>query len=269
MGLGYRSVLHESIVEHQNEIDWVEVTTDHFIDAAEAFDKLREIAGLFPVVPHSLELSIGSGGGLDMEYLRQVRKVADAVDAPWASDHLCFTREDGIELGSLTPVQRTRSHARHIARKAQQVQDELGRRFLMENITYYVELPGQLTEAEFITEVMEHCECGILLDLTNALINAHNHGSDPYEFVDGLPLERVEQVHLAGSLPVDNPYDLQIDGHNARLGDDVLELLDHLLERQPVKGILLERDDEFPDDFGEILQDLERARRTAARWSGS
>lgn len=264
MGLGYRSPLHSWTLENEQQIDWLEIITDNFLDAPDMLRLLRELKEVFPIVPHGLEMSIGSYGSLDRDYLDQVREVAGAADAPWVSDHLCFTREGGVELGNLSPVQRTRDHARHIARKAQHVQDVLGRKFLLENITYYVEMPGDLTEAEMICEVMGNCDCGLLLDLNNAAINARNHGFCPYEFLDELPLDRVEQVHLAGNVPEEDTRRLQIDGHNAPVSDEVFLLLEYLLARQNIKGILVERD-ELPDDPSELLVDLRRARQTTAR----
>ncbi|GLW13008.1 UPF0276 protein [Microtetraspora sp. NBRC 13810] len=260
VGLGYRSQLHDRILEHEHEIDWLEVITDGYIGDPAGLRDLQWLRETFPIVPHSLEMSVGSEEPLDEDYLDGVAAVADAVDAPWVSDHLCFTRDGGIHLDSLAPVQRTYRQARRIAEKAQRIQDRLGRRFLLENITYYVDLPGELTEAEMISEVMRHCDCGILLDLNNVAVNARNHGYDPFRFLDALPLDRVEQVHLAGNTAAEGPDALQVDSHDDAVSDEVLRLLGHLLDRQHVKGILLERDDNFPDDFGEIVGELRLAR---------
>lgn len=265
VGLGYRAPLHDGILEHQREIDWLEIITDDYLHDPGAWDLLRMLRERFPLVPHGLEMSVGSRDPLDEDYVRAVAAVADAVDAPWVSDHLCFTRDQGIELGNLTPVHRTAAHARYIAEKAQRVQDLLGRRFLLENIAYYVDLPGELSEAEMLSEVMRHCDCGILLDLNNVAVNAANHGFDPFRFLDSLPLERVEQVHLAGNAPDQVQDGFRFDAHDDEVSDEVMELLAHLLERQEVKGILVERDERFPEDFGEILTDLRRARVITAR----
>ncbi|MFM9591559.1 DUF692 domain-containing protein [Streptomyces scabiei] len=265
VGLGYRSQLHTRILEHTEEIDWLEILTDEYIHDAGARERLQPLREWFPLVPHGLEMSIGSQEPLDEDYVRAVAAVADAVDAPWVSDHLCFTRDHGIDLGSLTPVYRTVAHARRIAQKAQRVQEMLGRPFLLENIAYYVDLPGELSEAEMLSEVMRHCDCGILLDLNNVAVNAANHGFDPYHFLDALPLERVQQIHVAGNSPAQRQEGLQFDAHDAEVSDEVLRLLAHLLVRQDVKGILLERDGAFPADFSEIVADMRRVRDVAAR----
>ncbi|MEU4266232.1 MbnB/TglH/ChrH family RiPP precursor modification enzyme [Streptomyces argenteolus] len=265
VGLGYRSQLHNRILEHATEIDWLEIITDGYIHDVRAREQLEPLRERFPLVPHGLEMSVGSKDPLDEDYVGAVAAVADAVDAPWVSDHLSFTRDHGVEVGSLTPVHRTYDHARRIAGKAQRVQEMLGRPFLLENITYYVDLPGELSEAEMLSEVMRHCDCGILLDLNNVAVNAANHGFDPYRFLDALPLERVQQVHVAGNSAAQSQEGFQFDAHDAEVSDEVMQLLAYLLLRQDVKGILLERDESFPEDFSEIVTDLRRARRIAAR----
>lgn len=261
VGLGHRPQLHDLTVAHRDEVDWLEIITDRYLHAPAALEQLRGLRDEFTLVPHGLEMSVGSDEPLDEEYLNAVRTVADAVDAPWVSDHLCFTRDGGVDLGSLTPVHRTKERARQIAGKAQQVQDTLGRPFLLENIAYYLDLPGDCGEAEFFCEVLEHCSCGILLDLNNAAVNARNHGFAVEDFLDALPLSRVRQVHIAGCVPVGDAEKLQIDSHDDRVSDEVFDLLALLLRKgAPVRGILLERDDGFPEDFQEIVHDLRRAR---------
>ncbi|MFF7449638.1 MULTISPECIES: DUF692 family multinuclear iron-containing protein [unclassified Streptomyces] len=263
-GLGYRPELHDRIMEHRADIAWLEVITDFYLDAPAAQRELRALAEVFPIVPHSLELSIGSTDEVDPDYLRAVAEVADCVDAPWVSDHLCFTREAGVHLGNLTPVVRTRKHARRIAQKAQHVQDILGRPFLLENIASYVDPSGELSEAEMLREILEHCDCGLLLDLSNVDINARNFGFDPYEFLDAVPLDRVVQIHVAGSTPADRDGWMELDRHDAPVNDQVLALLAYVRDRADLKGVLLERDENFPEDFAEILAEL---RRTSAVWA--
>ncbi|MBF8190696.1 DUF692 family protein [Nonomuraea sp. K274] len=142
----------------------------------------------------------------------------------------------------------------------QAVQDRLGRPFLLENITYYVDPRGGLSEPQFITEVLERSDCGLLLDLNNLALNAINHDFDAQEFLAEIPLERVIQVHLAGNGPGASAGGMLLDSHDAPVGDDVFHLLRVLAERNPPQGVLIERDDRFPDDFQEIMDDLTRAR---------
>lgn len=264
VGLGYRPELHEQILANKDDIDWLEIITDHYLkDPGESADLLA-LREAFTIVPHGLELSVGSDGEIDQDYLEAVAGVADAVDAPWVSDHLCFTRAGDFELANLTPVVRTLERAKAVAMNSQRVQDRLGRPFLLENITYYLDLPGELTEAEFITEVMEQCDCGLLLDLNNLALNAHNHGFDAQKFLDSIPLERVVQVHLAGNSPEMVCEGLMLDGHDAPVGEEVFDLLAVLAQRQALKGALIERDERFSGTFDELSADLSRARAILA-----
>ncbi|GLW10383.1 UPF0276 protein [Microtetraspora sp. NBRC 13810] len=264
-GLGYRAELAGVVGEHAGRIDWLEVITEHYLFApADLREELGELAGRFPVVPHGVEMSIGSAGEVDGVYLDALAALVDEIDAPWFSDHLCFTRTEDVLLGLLAPLPRTRDVARELGRKARRVQDAVGRPFLLENITYYVDLATPLTEAQFIAEVMEHCDCHLLLDLANLDINARNHGFDPLGFLDVIPVERVAQVHLAGGID-GVAGEMSLDSHGAAVPERVWELLDELLSRTAVPATLIERDQNFPDDPAELLADLDRARARLRR----
>ncbi|MEU4409320.1 DUF692 domain-containing protein [Streptosporangium sp. NPDC023963] len=263
-GLGHRVELAEAIEAHAGRIDWLEVITERYLFApADERERLEELVRLFPVVPHGVELSIGSEREPDGAYVEALAALVADIGAPWFSDHLCFTRTDRVDVGLLVPLPRTREVARRLGRRARRVQEAVGRPFLLENITYYVDLATPLTEAQFITEVMEHCECGLLLDLANLDINARNHGFDPLGFLDAIPLERVVQVHLAGGDDGDGDGDdgrLSLDSHGAAIPDRVWDLLAELMSRTHVNATLVERDQNFPDDFGDLLAEIDRAR---------
>ncbi|MCP2342171.1 hypothetical protein FHU30_007563 [Actinomadura rupiterrae] len=247
----------EEIDRHADRIDWLEVITEHYLFADEARERLRLLARRCPIVPHGVELSIGSDREPDAAYVEALAGLVEEIDAPWFSDHLCFTRTDRVALGLLAPLPRTREVARRLAGKAQRVQQAVGRPFLLENITYYVDLATPLTEAQFIAEVMEHCDCGLLLDLANLDINARNHGFDAIEFLQTIPLERVTQVHLAGGI---DGEDMALDTHGEAVPSRVWDLLDELVARTPIQATLIERDTDFPDDFTELLTEIDRAR---------
>lgn len=264
VGLGYRTEIHNEIIANRTEIDWLEIITDQYLNRPDQHAHLAGLRQDFTLVPHSVEMSVGSDLPLDDGYLDAVVAVAELIDAPWASDHLCFTREHGVQLGSLTPVVRTREKARAIAANAQRVQARLARPFLLENITYYVDPIGDLTEAEMINEVLEHCDCGLLLDLNNLALNAANHGFDARAFLDSIPLERVIQVHLAGNAPGNEISGVRLDSHDAPIADEVFELLAYVTRRTSPKGVLIERDEGFPDDFAEILGDVTRSKAVIA-----
>lgn len=256
-GLGYRAELADMIDRHADRIDWLEVITEHFLFApADRRERLHALAARFPIVPHGVELSIGSDGDVDGDYLEALAALVAEIDAPWFSDHLCFTRTDQVALGVLAPLPRTRETAHWLGRKAQRVQDAVGAPFLLENITYYVDLATPLSEAQFITEVMESCECHLLLDLTNLDINARNHDFDPLEFLDTIPVERVTQVHLAGG----EDGEPSLDTHGEPVPPRVWDLLAELVSRTTVQATLVERDRNFPDDPYELLVEVDRAR---------
>lgn len=262
VGIGYRPEIHHYIMESRDLIDWLEVITEHYIQTApEQAAKVRELRALFPVIPHGIEMSIGSEGDVNAEYLEAVSDLVRTVQAPWFSDHLCFTRAGGVALGQLTPLMRTKEAAASIGRKARLVQERAGVPFLLENITYYVNVNSELSECEFITEVLEEADCGLLLDLTNAFINSVNHRFDPFEFLAELPLERVVQVHIAGGESLGNAM---VDSHGHPVHSQVWDLLEVVLQQAPLKAILLERDQNFSVGFSELAEDLDRARSMLA-----
>ncbi|NED13051.1 DUF692 domain-containing protein [Streptomyces sp. SID9124] len=263
VGLGYREELHDAILTHRDHIGWLEIVADRYLDRP-GQQLLRTLRESFVLVTHGLEMSIGSYAPLDTDYVDAVAALADAVDAPWASDHLCFTREEGVELHELAPVLRTPERAKAVAARAQRVQERLGRPFLLENISYYVDFPSEMSEPEFITAILEACDCGLLLDLNNLAVNAANHGFDAYAYLDALPLERVVQVHLAGNTPRPDDSGLRPDRHNGPVADEVFALLEHLERRHHVKAAMVERDQDFPADFRELTGELDRTRACLA-----
>ena len=257
-GLGHRRDIQLQIWQNRAGIDWLEVITEHYLYASvQGRERLAELRAEFPIVPHGIEMSIGTPGDVDENYLDALAGLVAEIDAPYFSDHLCFTRAGGVSLGSLTPLPRSRGLAKELGHKAQRIQDRVGVPFILENITYHVDLDTELTEAQFLAEFCEHCECGLLLDLTNLHTNATNHGFSTAGFLDTIPVERIVQVHLAGG---QEAHDTLIDSHSSAVPEPVWELLDDLLRRTTLKATLIERDQDFPDDFGELLGEVGRAR---------
>ncbi|MFJ3856453.1 DUF692 family multinuclear iron-containing protein [Streptomyces sp. NPDC090085] len=260
-GLGYRRELADGIAASGTAVDWLEVITEHYLFAPpDSREALRELRRGHPLVPHGLELSLGSPRPPDPRYVTALAELVEEIDAPWFSDHLCFTSSADISVGTLTPLPRSRAVARDVARRAQRVQEEVGVPLILENITYHIDLPNPLSEAQFIAEVMEHCTCGLLLDLTNLDINSRNHGYDVGDFLDTVPLERVVQVHLAGG--TQDPDGTARDTHSAPVPERVWGLLAELSARTDIRATLLERDQDFPEDFAEITAEIDRARDT-------
>jgi len=259
VGIGWRTEISGAIMDHLDRIDWCELIAEHYIDVPH--DQLEQIAAIstqVPLVPHGVDLSIGTDGPLDEPYLSGLKLLIDAVRAPWHTDHLCFTRVPGYNLGQLGPLQFSDHSVDIVARHAARVKAICQKPFLLENITYGFVVPGStLTEAEFITRVLTTADVGLLLDVTNLLINSENHGYDVYEYLDTIPMERVVQLHMAGGYHDGRKW---VDSHSYPVPDAVFDLMEHILGRADVKGILLERDANFPAEFSEILDELARAR---------
>jgi len=261
IGVAFRSPIDQQIRENSDRIDWLEVITEDFLFNTRAKDAALSLAERFPLVPHGVEMSIGGDEEPDPAYLDGVAGLVAALRAPWFSDHLCFTRAGGVAVGALVPLSRTRAVAAMVARRAQRVQDYVGVPFLLENVSTYIDVGGELTDAEFVTEVLERCDCGMLLDVTNVYNNSVNLRFDPLPYLDAIPLERVLQVHVAGGTWANG---LLQDNHAADVHPEAWELLGYVLPRSAVRGVLIERDGKLPGDFPAILGDVERARSVRA-----
>ncbi len=267
VGVGYRPELSELYSRHREHIDWLELIADRFLEP-ESLERAAPLAADFRLIPHGLEMSVGTDAPLDEDYLGQVAQLVAALAAPFYSDHLCMTKAVGpagvLELGTLVPLAFTERTALRCAAKARRIQEVLGVPFLLENITYPFALPGELSEADFIRLTLEQADCGLLIDLTNVFINSQNHGYDPLVFLDTLPLERVVQVHLAGGVRAPDGEWHDSHSHSVSQHPQVWELLEFVVQRAPVRGVLLERDQNFPSDLAEIIDDLARARAILA-----
>lgn len=253
VGVGWRAEADLWRIRHA--FNWVEVISEHFM-GPERQREAMALAHEFPVVPHGIELSIGSDGPLDERYLADLAALVTSVGAPWCSDHLCFTRTRDVQLGMLTPLLRTEEAASAIAQKARQVQDAVGVPFLLENIANHFAAPGALDEAAFLSRVVSESGCWILLDVTNLWLNASNYGFRAHEYLDALPMDRVLQVHIAGGHAEDGRL---VDSHSSPVASEVWALLARVANEAPLRGILLERDDCFTDDLADMVCDLHRA----------
>jgi uncharacterized protein (UPF0276 family) len=267
VGLGFREPYRADVFLHRDSIDFLEITADHYLDAApEKERELELLAEHFTLVPHALDLSLGSAEGLDREYLRKLARLVNKLNPPWWSDHVAFTRAGGVAVGHLTPTVFSAEAAAVLARNVAEVREMIAAPLLLENITYTLRLPGaEMSEAEFLREVLERTDCGLLLDVTNLHINSVNHDYDWRQFLRRLPLERVVQLHFVGGHWHDGAL---VDSHSHPTPEEVWEVLDEALRLAPVKGAILERDENLPH-FTELLRELERARaigRTHGRW---
>ena len=258
VGIGFREPFRADVFLHREKIDFLEITADHYLDARQTkIEELKLLKEHFPLIPHSLELSLGSAEGIDEEYLEKVAELVEFVDPEWFSDHLCFTKSGGVRIGHLAPVPYTREAVNVFVRNITQVKKRIKTPLILENITYLVRFPSsEMSEAEFIRRILEETGCGLLLDVTNLYINARNFDFDWRRFLDEIPAERVVQLHFVGS---HRHAARLIDAHADRTEAEIWQVFEEVAARCPVRGAILERDENFPP-FAEILEELETAR---------
>ncbi len=262
VGLGYRPEIADETLESREKIDFLEVISENYMKAGVVQRKNLARAEAFPIIPHGVELSIGTTGDIDYDYLKSLKKFLHEIKAPWWSDHLCFTGNDHNRLHDLLPLPFSKEAVTHVANRVKKIQEFMEVPFLLENISSYFVLPGsEMTEAQFIAEVLEEADCGMLLDVNNVYVNSYNMKFDPIAYVDQLPIDRVVQIHIAGHRKVKS---IIVDTHGAQIIQPVYDILAHVLQKTDVKAILLERDQLFPK-FDNIISELDRIRAVARR----
>ena len=244
-------------------MDWFEVISENFMVAGgrplEVIDRVREH---YPLVMHGVSLSIGTTDPLNRNYLRDLLALARRIEPAWISDHLCWTGVGGRNLHDLLPLPHTEEAVLNTARRIRDVQDFLGRRLLIENVSSYMTYAdSRLTEWEFLTAVAEEADCAILLDINNIFVNAFNHRFDAHRYIDAVPAERVVQFHLAGH--ADHGSYL-LDTHDHPVRPEVWELYEYAVRRLGAVSTLLEWDDNIPA-FAELAATAAEARDREAR----
>lgn len=258
VGLGFRPQFKTEVFLNRSRIDFLEITADHYIDSPpKKLEELELLAQHFPLIPHSLELSLGSAEGIDGDYLEKLADVVSIAKPAWFSDHICFTRSGGVEIGHLAPVPFTEEALGVFVRNIDRVKKRIDVPLILENITYNIDYPwNEMSEARFIRRLLEETDCGLLLDITNLYINSINRGVDWKDALDELPLEHVVQLHFVGA---HRHKDRLIDAHADSTDDEIWNVFNEVAVRCNVKGAILERDENFPE-FAEILSELETAR---------
>lgn len=259
IGIGFREQFRADLFLNREKIDFLEVTSDHYLDAKpQKLEELKLLKEHFSLIPHSLELSLGSAEGIDENYLEKIAKLVEYLQPEWFSDHLCFTKSGGVKIGHLAPVPYTREAIKVFVKNISQVKKKINTPLILENITYLVQFPSsEMSESEFIKTILEETDCGLLLDVTNLYINSRNFGFEWRKFLDELPLERVVQIHFVGSHKSGKRL---IDAHANKTESGIWEVFAEVCRCCNVKGAILERDENF-SPFSEILDELDEARR--------
>ncbi len=262
-GLGLRTEHYNAILESKPNVDWFEALSENYmIPGGKPLHYLDRIRENYPVVLHGVSLSIGSTTPFDADYLRDLKKLADRIQPAWISDHLCWTGVHGQNIHDLLPLPYTEETAKHVAERVGIVQDYLGRRILLENVSSYASyVDSTMTEWEFITEIAEKADCLLLLDVNNIYVSSYNHQFDAKAFIDGVPKNRVQQTHLAGH---QNNGDYIIDTHDAPVINPVWDLYEYAISRFGAISTMIERDDHIPE-LGVLVEELQIARDIAAK----
>lgn len=261
-GLGLRRGLLDALhTAPAGAFDFLECAPDNWIGVGGALgEALAELSSRHPLTCHGLSLSLGGPEPLDEGFLERTRRFLERHRVPLYSEHLSYCSDDG-QLYDLMPLPFTEEAVRHVAARIARVQDVLGRRIAVENVSYYAAPWQAMDEADFVLAVLEEADCDLLLDVNNVYVNAVNHGYDARAFLARMPSARVASYHVAGHH--DEAADLKIDTHGAEVRDDVWELLAEAYRLHGVRPTLLERDFNLPP-LHELLEEVQRIRSLQA-----
>ncbi len=262
-GLGLRPPFYQEAAAGEIAVDWFEVITENFmVDGGNPLKVLDAVRRHYPIALHGVSMNLGGTDPLDTTYLKRLADLVKRVNPVRVSDHLCWTRHGGHHLHDLLPLPYCQDAIDHIAQRIVQVQDQLGRQILIENVSSYAEsIDNEMPEWTFLAAVAERADCGILLDLNNVIVSAHNHGFDPLRYIEAIPLARVQQIHLAGH-SISGP--LLIDTHDHPVPGAVLNLYAGLLPQLKDTAVMIERDDNIPP-LPELLAELAQVQSVHAQ----
>jgi uncharacterized protein (UPF0276 family) len=258
VGVAARGAHVPDLLQRRVSLDFLELLADnHLAAGGPARAQAHALAERYPIALHCVGMSLGSVDALDRPYLRRVRRLADETGAVHVSDHIAFTRVDGVEFHDLLPLPGTRAALAHLVARVLEAQERLGRRLLLENPSRYLpDVAHAMPEAEFVRELCRRSGCGLLLDLNNLYVSRHNIGADALMAIESLPVEAVGYVHIAGHA---RHGGLLVDTHGAAVADAVWALLGALAGRIPGVPVVVERDRNLPP-LRELLAEAERAR---------
>jgi uncharacterized protein (UPF0276 family) len=261
VGVGFRTPHVENVLRGRPAMNWFEIISEnYFAEGGIQHANLEALLATYRVVPHGVSLSIGGADPLDTSYLRRLRALVRRVDAPWCSDHLCWTGIGRVDVHDLLPLPFTRQTLEHVVERVKRVQGELGVPFALENASSYLEFrESTMPEHEFLSELCERADCGLLLDVNNVFVSAYNHDFDARAYISAIPPDRVVQIHLAGH--TDKGRYL-LDTHSDLVRPEVWELYRQALTRFGPTSTLIEWDESIP--AWEVLA-AEAARAHAVR----
>jgi uncharacterized protein len=259
IGIGLRIPHYQHIFNKKPVVDWFEIISENFmVGGGRALANLDQILERYRVVQHGVSMYFGSAEPLNRDHLRRLKALIKRTRTPWLSDHLCWGSVDGTYSHDLLPMPYTFEAAEVTARKVREARDFLEVPIAVENVSSYAEFHmSEMTEWEFLNEVVEQADCGILLDVNNIYVSSRNHEFDPYEYLNDIPAERVAQIHIAGHSKF-RKYIL--DTHDHPVIDPVWKMYEHAIRRIGPTATLLEWDDRIPS-FDEVNAEALKAEK--------
>ena len=260
-GIGLRHGHIDEILENKPTIPWLEALSDNYLRQGSVHqDYLFEVASHYPVLLHGVGLSIGATDPLNRDYLNQLKNLADQIDPPWVSDHLCWSSVHGLATHDLIPLPYTQSTIDHVASRIREAQDFLGRELVIENVSSYLQYQDStMPEWAFISEVVEAADCGMLLDVNNVYVSASNHNFSAEEYLAAIPASRVRQLHLGGH---DDRGTHLLDTHGYPVSEPVWSLFEKALKKLGPVPTLVEWDNNLPS-LDVLLAEMDKAQRIA------
>jgi uncharacterized protein (UPF0276 family) len=257
-GIGLRRALLGALQEAPaGAFDFLECAPDNWVGIGGRYGAaLEQLSARYPITCHGLSLSLGGVAPLDETFLARVRRFLDRHQVALYSEHLSYCTDDG-HLYDLMPIPFTEEAVRHVAARIRRVQEALGRRIAVENVSYYAAPYQAMGEVDFVNAVLAEADCDLLLDVNNIYVNAINHGYDAHDFLARMPATRIVSYHIAGHY--DEADDLKVDTHGAAVKEEVWSLLRSAYRLHGVHPTLLERDFNFPA-MPVLLAEVERIR---------
>ena len=263
-GIGLRAEYERQILDHGAACAWLEVHSENYFGPGGGpVNRLLAVRERFPVSLHGVGLGLGNSDSIDSDHLNRLAALVRQVEPGLVSEHLCWNAHNGHHFNDLLPLPYTEEAVRHVSDRIGRVQDALGRRILVENVSSYLEFrQAEMSEWEFLNAVVERADCGILLDVNNVYVNACNHGYEALEFVAAVAPHRVEEIHLAGHTrrEFEDGTVLRIDTHDQPVCAEVWELYVETVRRLGSRPTLIEWDAHLPP-----LSTLEAEASTADR----
>jgi len=259
IGIGLRVPHYNHILAEKPTVDWFEIISENFmVDGGRPLKVLDQILEQYRVVQHGVSAYFGSAQPLNREHLKKLKRLVKRTGTPWVSDHLCWGSVDGRFTHDLLPMPYTFAAAKVTARKIRQTRDFLEVPIAVENVSSYAEFHvSEMTEWEFLAEVVDLADCGILLDVNNIYVSSRNHNFNPYDYLNGIPAERVAQFHIAGHTKYQKYV---LDTHDHPVIDPVWKLYEHAIRKTGKTATLLEWDARIPS-FEEVHSEALKANR--------